>query len=337
MISQSREDARAGRSPSIAAAVNDLLPLSVVIPVFNKADILPEVVRSLAAQTIIDDAEIVFVDDASTDGSRNCLRALADRLPRCIIVSNATNSGPAIRLNQGAALARGRRICLLDADVLPAPDAAERMIEAMVRTGAPMLHGRTTRVAVRQDHLPRLPPLGCQAQVRVSDHPLKSVLRGGFVRMGWMVEAALFREAGGCDERIFIQDESLPLRLAARAGRIAWITAAVAQAPRVAFHVSSDRRQLHHDAFFAHYNLLRDRPDLPPGLRRGLAERCISTAWKAVRKGGLRRRRLPLLINYVLAKGGASFETAPALEALAEDFRLMKGIRRPAAPLTAPQ
>src|SRR3546814_20810470 len=86
--------------------------------------------------------------------------------------------------------------------------------------------------------------------------------------MSWLVETALFRAAGGCDPLLFIQDESLSLRLAARARRMIDLRATTGYAPAAATRLSTNKVQQHHDRFFAAYNMLRDRPDLPAELGR---------------------------------------------------------------------
>ena len=40
---------------------------------------------------------------------------------------------------------------------------------------------------------------------------LDAVLKGRFTRMGQLIKTSVLKEAGGADERVFIQDESLPL------------------------------------------------------------------------------------------------------------------------------
>src|SRR3546814_981543 len=101
--------------------------ISFVITLYNKADVLPAVVRALAAQQPMPQAEYIFVDDASTDGSVALLQGLAAQLPGMTVMTNDRHAGPAIRLNQGAAAACGRYLCLVDADELIAPDAVAVM------------------------------------------------------------------------------------------------------------------------------------------------------------------------------------------------------------------
>jgi glycosyltransferase involved in cell wall biosynthesis len=307
--------------------------ISFVIPVYNKADILPHLIHALADQNPSPDAEYIFVDDASSDASLAVLDQAAGVLPAVTILRNPTNAGPSIRLNQGAALACGRLLCLIDADELIAPDAVALMRQAMQQHNADMVHGKVVRSQLSAGEM-ELSPLGTMPECVVSDRPLQMILHGrGFVRMAWLVEAALFRAAGGCDERLFIQDEALPLRLAAKARRMVDFRGGVTYAPRVESHLSADKRQQHHDRFFAYYNLLADTPELPAEDRRRATAVCASITWKAVQRSGLPLAWLAALGAYLRGKAGLAVP-ADFLDRAAAAFRSLPGIRH--APVSAP-
>jgi glycosyltransferase involved in cell wall biosynthesis len=301
--------------------------ISFVIPVYNKADILPHVIRALAAQHPAPDAEYIFVDDASTDASIAVLEREAAALPAVTVLRNPINAGPSLRLNQGAAQARGRLLCLIDADELIVPDAVALMLQAMRQHDADMAHGKVIHSMLPAEAAAPA-PLGAAPDCPVGDPPLRMILQGrGFVRMAWLVETALFRAAGGCDERLFIQDESLPLRLAAHARRLVDFRGGMTHAPQAASHLSADKRQQHHDRFFAYYNLLADQPALPATDRRLIAATCASIVWKAVRRSGLSLASLAALGAYLRGKAGL---TVPSdyLDEAAVAFRALPGIRR---------
>lgn len=299
--------------------------VSFILPVFEKADVLPAVVRALAAQRFDGVAEYVFVDDASTDGSAAVLRAAADRLPNVRVLENARNAGPSVRLNQGAAVAEGRFFCLIDADELIAPDGLAAMLRLLANDGADFAHGKVAKTDLAANEIVPA-PVGEAPDHEASDAPLKTILGGrGFVRMAWLVDADLYRAAGGADEAIFIQDESLPLRLAAKARRFVDMRAAMTYAPRGANHLSANRAQQHHDRFLAYYHLLRDNPGLPGGLARTARRKCVSAAWKAAREGGFARSQGAILPAYLAAGLGLG---APDLDGLAAAFAAMPGVRR---------
>jgi glycosyltransferase involved in cell wall biosynthesis len=86
--------------------------ISVIIPTFNRLDLLKETVESVRNQTF-NDFEIVVVNDGSTDGTGEWLRAQKD-----VCALEQENSGIATSRNNGAAVARGAWLAFLDHDDL---------------------------------------------------------------------------------------------------------------------------------------------------------------------------------------------------------------------------
>lgn len=104
------------------------MQFSVVITCFNQASFVQEAVKSALAQSY-PDKEIIVVDDASTDGSRELIQQYDRAVTRMLLKQNA---GPAGARNAGASLARGEFIVFLDGDDLLLPWALEvyhRIIE----------------------------------------------------------------------------------------------------------------------------------------------------------------------------------------------------------------
>ena len=85
---------------------------SVVIPVYNRAHLIGDTLRSVLAQTE-QDFEIVVVDDGSKDDPEVVIKAFAD--PRIVFVRQANGGGGAAR-NTGIDRARGKFIAFLDSD-----------------------------------------------------------------------------------------------------------------------------------------------------------------------------------------------------------------------------
>ncbi|MDA0329329.1 MAG: glycosyltransferase family A protein [Gemmatimonadetes bacterium] len=88
--------------------------ISVLMPVRDGAEHLAEAIASLEAQTF-SDFEVLVVDDGSTDGTPELLRAWAGR-DRRIHVVRQEPAGIVTALEQGRALARGRYLARMDAD-----------------------------------------------------------------------------------------------------------------------------------------------------------------------------------------------------------------------------
>jgi len=137
--------------------------VSVIIPVYNRASLLPRALESVAAQTGIP-LEIIVVDDASTDGTAEAVRKwcrvssvecqdstlsaphapLVRRLVRrslgeggCamppILVTLPRNAGPAAARNRGLAEATGEYVAFLDSDDEWLPGSLSLRVEALRR------------------------------------------------------------------------------------------------------------------------------------------------------------------------------------------------------------
>ena len=89
--------------------------VSVVMPSFNHARYILESIQSVLAQDF-SDFELIVVDDASTDNTREVLESIADDRVRFRI--NEHTGLPAITRNTGIAMARGEMVAFLDSDDL---------------------------------------------------------------------------------------------------------------------------------------------------------------------------------------------------------------------------
>lgn len=101
--------------------------VSVLLPAFNALATLPRAVASIRAQTFTD-WELLAVDDGSTDGTAEWLRAQATQEPRLKVISQP-HAGIVAALNRGLAEARGQLIARMDADDASLP---ERLAEQVV-------------------------------------------------------------------------------------------------------------------------------------------------------------------------------------------------------------
>jgi glycosyltransferase involved in cell wall biosynthesis len=94
--------------------------VSVVIPVYNRADLLPRSIESALAQTC-PTREIIVVDDGSTDGSAEA----ASRCGGSVRVIRQANQGVAAARNAGIRAASSEWVAFLDADDALLPQAIE--------------------------------------------------------------------------------------------------------------------------------------------------------------------------------------------------------------------
>ena len=105
---------------------------TVIMPTFNRANVLLEAVESVLSQSN-PDLEFVVVDDHSTDDTRARLATIVD--PRMRVVMNTRSKGVAGARNCGVDLAVGEWICQIDSDDIWPSDMLERLAVAI--EGAP--------------------------------------------------------------------------------------------------------------------------------------------------------------------------------------------------------
>ncbi|MDX1630336.1 MAG: glycosyltransferase [Thermoanaerobaculia bacterium] len=117
---------------------------SIVIPTFERMDVLPEVLEAVDDQDTGAAFEVVVVDDGSRDGTASFLRSW--RAVHPFRVLRQENRGPAAARNAGVAAARGRRVAFLGDDTVPASDwlaAHDRTREEDPGTGPVAVLGYT--------------------------------------------------------------------------------------------------------------------------------------------------------------------------------------------------
>lgn len=123
--------------------------ISVVIPLFNEQESLAILHGEIATvlQTHGLDAEIIFVDDGSTDRSWEELKTLAAKDPRVRAIRFRRNFGKAAALTAGFRASRGEMICTMDADLQDDPKELPRFLQG-IDAGADLVCGWKVR---RQD------------------------------------------------------------------------------------------------------------------------------------------------------------------------------------------
>ncbi|MGL4314564.1 MAG: glycosyltransferase family 2 protein [Sphingomonas sp.] len=135
--------------------------VSVITPVFNGAHLIAETLASLHAQHF-DDFEAIIVDDCSTDGTPDIVRAMIEASgdTRFRLVRAAENGGPVKARNLAVAQACGRYIAALDADDLCLPERLARQVAYLEAHADVVLVGTAAEVldqgSVRASRLPSI-------------------------------------------------------------------------------------------------------------------------------------------------------------------------------------
>lgn len=107
--------------------------ISVIIPAFNRAGLLPRALKSVLDQSF-SDIEVIVVDDASTDDTQQVIAAMADDRIRCIRLDS--NCGACTARNIGVQHARGEWIAFQDSDDEWLPGKLEKQFAQLQASGA---------------------------------------------------------------------------------------------------------------------------------------------------------------------------------------------------------
>lgn len=265
--------------------------ISYVVTLYQKLSFLPFLCAGLEAQRGGMQAEFIFIDDGSRDGTPEALRERIASWPEVLIIRQQ-NTGPAPALNRGMALARGRFIKPMDGDDILLPWASERMLKAVLGTKASAALAQGDEQSTyapaetRADDIAALPAPD-EISATASSLLEKSLRRAQASPSHWMFEAALLPQIKGCDPGVFIQDYSLELEIAL-ASKVAIARGPLLLIPASApGRLSDNEGQILHDINLALLRFLRRHPELPVKLRRFALQRAVQRAasWAFRRSG----------------------------------------------------
>lgn len=304
--------------------------VSVVIAIYNKAPALPDTLASLCEQEGRRkefSLEFVLVDDASKDNSLTIAKSCLKKYPVDVVtIENEINAGPAIRLNQGINAARGDLILVYDADDIAPCNLLKTMLRAIEREQLDYVYGRSQKTSLTASEAARI-AIPAKPSLMVSEAPLLFTLKRNIVHPVALVRREVALRSGGCDEKVFIQDESLALRLALAAGRIGLLCHPcryVLMGSAGVVHLSDNLSQQHHDQYRTYLNLL-EKPGLTSGERSAIARRAVSPWWKSVRGKGFHP---VILCCYLLSRVFPEQAFAIARPAMEKYFAKLPNVRR---------
>src|SRR3954470_18152545 len=131
------------------------MELSVIVPCLNEEANVPELVSRLGDVFKVGavDGELILVDDGSTDGTWAAIEAASREHPYVVGRRHGENKGIAAGWKTGVAAARGRLVCILDADLQYQPEDILRLRREMEVSNVDIVQG--WRSPVGRDKGPR--------------------------------------------------------------------------------------------------------------------------------------------------------------------------------------
>lgn len=122
---------------------NEKIDISVVVPLFNEEESLPElfawIKRVMEANCF--SYEVLFIDDGSTDNSWSVVKSLAKESDRVRGISFMRNYGKSPALHTGFQAARGDVVITMDADLQDSPDEIPDLYRMITQEGYDLVSG----------------------------------------------------------------------------------------------------------------------------------------------------------------------------------------------------
>jgi glycosyltransferase involved in cell wall biosynthesis len=269
--------------------------VTVIVPTFNRADVIERALVSIASQSYTP-LEIVVVDDGSTDATREVVERFAASSALPVRYEHQANSGCAAARNAGLATARGEMIAFLDSDDAWTPAALEAMVGALRTNQADFVY--SPAIEVRAGWPDRLnPPVAAgRPTALASEHFGLTNLRTG----AFLFHRRVLERVAGLDTSLrHSEDSDFVQRVA--------ITSRAAYTPHPTVRV------FHHES-----NKSQDRLAINLALLRS-AEQILAEYPEFAQKLGaaaprrLRRLRIACVESFIHA---SDFERAAALAAV---------------------
>ena len=190
--------------------------ISVIIPAYNREELLPQTLESLLRQTFPAE-EIIVVDDGSTDRTTD----VAESFGEPIRVIRQENAGPAAARNRGFLDSRGEFIHFFDSDDLALPNKHEVQMKTLQKSGADIAYGPWIKGRISDSSF--IPENQVLQQMGLpKDNLIKALLTNwSIVPHACLFRRSIVEKVGGFPEELFgVEDQLMFLRCLLAGARV---------------------------------------------------------------------------------------------------------------------
>jgi len=175
-----------------------LRKVSIVLPTYNRKDLVGKSIQSVLDQTYAD-FELIIVDDASTDGTEEVIKSFSD--PRMVYLKHETNQGGAAARNTGIRAAKGEFIAFQDSDDIWLKEKLAKQIVVFEKSTENV--GLVYSLCARNEgNKERIIP--DKDQIKTEGNLYKELLLENFITL----PSAVIRKS--CFEKVGLFDQTLP-------------------------------------------------------------------------------------------------------------------------------
>jgi GT2 family glycosyltransferase len=195
--------------------------ISVLIPTFNRRDVVLRVVAAIDRQTLApEQMEVVVIDDGSKDGTTEAIRAAAPAMAVRVVCEYQPNAGASVARNRAIDMARGRILLIINDDTIATPGMLAAHLRLHEDEPAPEV-AALGRLAIPPE-LPDSIFVHLHHAGYLDDLPDRTDLGWRhFMTFNISAKASLLRESGGFDPALgWHEDDELGLRLSHKGLRV---------------------------------------------------------------------------------------------------------------------
>ena len=265
--------------------------VSIIVTVFNKEKYIENTLSSIVKQ-MNRSSELIIVNDGSTDQSLQKINAFLKKRKISHKLINQTNTGPSIAINNALKKVKFSFVKLVDGDDILAPDAIDFMFKTMVNSKLDLLYGDWKWVENPEKYSFKKSQNN-QTKI-MSDAITKLLDKGWGGSSNLMIKTESFKKVGGCDENVFVQDYSIPLRIAgnhlksnaSKQYKVAVTSKLICVCPKfITNRIMDNNGQTVYDLSIASLNFLDEHSLLKQKVKDAVLKKIISRCWKwALRK-----------------------------------------------------
>ena len=186
--------------------------ISVIVTTFNKEEYILQTLKSAIVQFNKEaNYQIIVVDDGSSDRSYEMAKDYLQSSKVDYKIFKQKNTGPSVAINNSLKFVKYSFIKLLDGDDLLSPDSLDYMKKQMEKNSIDLLYGGWEW----QDNPNKYKFKRNKPEASIMINPInKFIVNGWGGSSNLMIKTDVMLSIGGCDKTVFVQDFSIPLRVA---------------------------------------------------------------------------------------------------------------------------
>lgn len=310
--------------------------VSIIVTVFNKEEFIEETLNSICKQ-MRTSHQLIIVDDGSKDQSIKIINALINKnKKKNIKLIKKKNEGPSIAINKALKFVDYSFIKLVDGDDIIAPYAISYMKKEMEKLNIDLLYGDWKWVKKPKEF--KFEDISFSSDTKVLTNSLEKFLLGGWGgSSNLMVKTQTLLKIGGCDENVFVQDFSVPMKISGyhlkKKGNERFVIAQTSKLICVGPSFIENRimninGQTLYDLSMATINFIETHPLLQRSLINKCNNKIISRCWKWQRRVNKKSLFSRMFLKYIINKIKPEIASEVLRQIVFQTWKEEKNLRR---------